>query len=158
MHRKIARAWAIVLGALLISKLLVPGAAFAQSATPNLDQLSAALVVLDQAGLHDLDSDLEAGTVPDGALDRVQGAKMALDMASWPPELQSDATRLSVFLGRLNQALQANDMDTAMSTAHTVHDMYHDFSDSAREWLTAQGVPTTASPEDMDEHDHGMGD
>jgi hypothetical protein len=155
MHRTIARASAIGLGALLIAKLLVPGAAVAQTASPSLDQLSAALDVLDQANLHDLADDLEAGTVPDGALDRVLGAKMALDMNSWPAELQSDATRLSVFLGRLGDALQANDMATAMQAADTVHDQYHDFSDMAREWLAGQGVPTQANPE-MDDHNHDM--
>jgi hypothetical protein len=146
MHHTLARASAVGVGALLIARLLVPAAAVAQTAS-SLDQLSAALKVVDQANLHDLADDLEAGTVPDGAVEGVLGAKTALDTTSWPTELQSDATRLSVFLGRLSDALQANDMGAA------VHDQYHDFSDLAREWLTAQGVPTQASPE-MDDHDH----
>jgi hypothetical protein len=121
----------------------------------DMSQLSATLDLLDKSGLHDLDTSLQAGSMPAGALERVHQLDTAFGATAWPAALQGTAGQLDTQLGLLHEALEANDMDAAMQPAHDAHELSHVFSSQARAWLASQSMAVTAaSDEAMPRMDH----
>jgi hypothetical protein len=99
-------------------------------------RVTAAVYLLDNAGLHGLDVRLneekviEAGDA--GSVARVVRLLAAVD---WPDELAEDAATLSDVLTELAEALGNDDLKTAAPLATEAHETQHDFSHAAEHWL-----------------------
>lgn len=98
-----------------------------------------AVWVLDNTGLHDLDDALDSGKdLPLGALGRVQHAQLVVGATAWPVKLQDTASQMTRDLTQLRAALEAGDMNGAMSPAHDAHELGHMLSNQAYVWLADQ--------------------
>jgi hypothetical protein len=123
------------------------------ASTAMVGQTIAAVYLLDNAGLHEVDTALGAGTdVPAGSLGLVQNAYVVSAATQWPAPLKDTASQLSSELDRLQSALKAGNMGAAMAPAHDAHELGHTLSHMAYDWLGAQaGITTpemTGMPED----------
>lgn len=99
-------------------------------------RVTAAVYLLDTAGLHDLDVRLNEEKLIEssdsGSVGRVARLLSAVD---WPDELAEDAAALIDVLTELATALGDDDLDTAAPLATEVHEVQHDFSHAAEHWL-----------------------
>lgn len=112
--------------------------------TAMLGQTIAAVYLLDNAGLHEIDTALVNGTdLPAGSLGQVQNAYIVAAATQWPAPLKDTASQLTRQLAQLQSALNAGDMNAAMGPAHDAHETGHELSHMAYSWLSAQAGITT---------------
>jgi hypothetical protein len=126
--------------------------------TAGLNQMSAALDLLDSSDLHNLDMGLQAGSIPANASERVHQADVAIGGVVWPASLSGTAAQLSAQLRLLHEALEADDLAGAQTPSQAAHGLYHQFTSQARAWVAAQGgaeAASTPATHDMDLHDGG---
>lgn len=108
-------------------------------------QVIATTFQLDKSGFHDLDvSANEKGTIPSGALGNVRRAHVALKATTWPDALKDTATELDGHMVRLQDALRAEDVAATAEPAKKVHEVGHDLSAMAYQWLSGADVKPPA--------------
>jgi hypothetical protein len=110
-------------------------------------RVTAAVYLLDTAGLHDLDVRLNEEQVIEasdaGSVARVARLLSAVD---WPDELAEDAAALGDVLTELAEALRNDDLEAAAPLATEAHETQHDFSHAAEDWLgETLGIPAEAA-------------
>jgi uncharacterized protein YcnI len=111
----------------------------------TIGQVVAAVSLLDNSGLHDLDESLASGQIPQGATGRVNRAHMVAAATRWPEGLKATAEKLTTELGHLNEALKADNAGMAADSAHEAHELGHSLSSAAYAWL-GQVSGLAASP------------
>ena len=100
-------------------------------------QVIATTFQLDKSGFHDLDvATNERGTIPSGSLGNVRRAHVALKATAWPHALKDEAAELDGHMTRLQEALRAEGWAAAAEPAEKVHDVGHDLSAMAYQWLS----------------------
>ena len=119
------------------------------AAAPSADepnQVSTAVYLLDTAGLHDLDVQLNEEKVIESAdAGRVARLVRLLSAVTWPAALDADAQALLALLDQLATALADDNLDGAAPLATQVHEVQHDFSHAAEHWLgEAASSPSAA--------------
>ena len=116
-------------------------------ATGEANQINTAIYLLDNAGLHGLDVQLnEEGTILPGDSGQVARVARLLTTVEWPDALAKDAATLHETLSALSAALGDDDLEAAAPLATQAHDEGHDFSHHAQEWLAALGdAPSQAN-------------
>lgn len=123
------------------------------ASTAMVGQTIAAVYLLDNAGLHEIDAALTDGSdLPVTSLGQVQNAYKVAAATRWPAPLKDTASQLTAQLGRLQTALQAGDMNGAMSPAHDAHELGHTLSHMAYDWLGTQAGVTTPAMTGMPEN------
>ena len=104
-------------------------------------QVIATTFQLDKSGFHDLDVATNAGQpAPSGALGNVRRARVALKATEWPEPLKATAAELDGHMQRLDDALRNEDWAAAAEPAEKVHDVGHDLSAMAYQWLSGAQV------------------
>jgi hypothetical protein len=99
-------------------------------------QMMAALYILNNAGLHDLDTAVnETGEVPAGASGSVDRALLAVALTDWPDDLKASATDMQDKLEALATSLDGTDTAAIGQAATDAHDTQHEFSDEATAML-----------------------
>ncbi|MCB0062241.1 MAG: hypothetical protein KDE19_09005, partial [Caldilineaceae bacterium] len=89
-------------------------AQLADRGASDANTVATALYLLDNVGLHDLDTRLnEAGTIEAGDAGTVARINRVLSTILWPSDLAADATTLMDTLTQLNAALSDDDLTTA---------------------------------------------
>ncbi|MCC6176981.1 MAG: hypothetical protein IT305_16850 [Chloroflexi bacterium] len=114
-------------------------------------QVIATTYQLDTAGFHELDESAKAGTLPAGTLGKVRRARIATAATDWPASMQATARDLATQMKALEQALRDENAAAASDSATRVHDLGHDLSAMAYDYL---GSNNQASPE---HGSHGQG-
>jgi uncharacterized protein YcnI len=122
------------------------------SQAANLSHVIAAIWILDNSGLHDIDEGAAAGSLPAGSLGRVQRAHTVAAVTMWPPALREDAQRLVHELAELHAAIENNNVAAAAGPAHEAHEVGHDLSSKAYAWFSQ-----VAGLSGGDSHSHGPG-
>ena len=114
--------------------------------TASVGQTIAAVYLLDNTGLQEIDEALSTGTaLPVTGTGQVQNAYIVAAATQWPEPLKSSAAPLTAELARLSTALSNGDMAGASDPAHDAHEMEHTLSHMAHDWLSAQtGISTPA--------------
>ena len=114
--------------------------------TEDANQVSTAVYLLDTAGLHDLDVQLNEEKVIESAdAGRVARLVRLLSAVTWPAALDADAQALLALLDQLATALADDNLDGAAPLATQVHEVQHDFSHAAEHWLgEAASSPSAA--------------
>src|SRR5207249_3387123 len=99
--------------------------------------IAAAITLLDQVGLHDIDTQLSSGKVPPTAQTAATHAQPVLLVTSWPAELRGQATTLAATLGTLAKGLDTDkpDLKAVAAAATRAHNDEHDFSHNTWAWL-----------------------
>ena len=106
-------------------------------------QVIATTFQLDKSGLHDIDVAVNGGQpAPSGALGNVRRAQVALKATAWPDALKDKVNELDGHMTRLQEALRAEDWTAAAEPAEKVHDVGHDLSAMAYQWLSGAEVKT----------------
>lgn len=117
-------------------------AAHATSHPADLNQVTTAVYLLDNAGLHDLDVRLnEEGTIEPGDAGRVARLSRLLASVAWPEPLTTEIVTLTTALADLTIALENDDLETAAPLATLVHDVQHDFSHGVEHWAEEAAPP-----------------
>lgn len=99
-------------------------------------RVTSAVYLLDTAGLHDLDVQLnEEEAIQPGDSGRVARVVRLLHSVDWPEPLATDVVTLTTVLTDLAAALEADDLATAAPLATQAHEVQHDFSHAAEHWL-----------------------
>jgi hypothetical protein len=107
-------------------------------------QKSQAMMVayqLDNAGLHELDQQLNSGQFVPGALGKVRKARIAVQNTMWPTGLQDSANNLVGELMQLETALRDEDVAAGAPHATQSHDLAHDVADGTYTWLSTGQAP-----------------
>jgi hypothetical protein len=116
------------------------------ASTTSIGQTIAAIYLLDNTGLREIDQALTNGTaLPVTSAGQVENAYIVAAATQWPTPLKDQAAQLTAELARLSTTLAAGDMSGAMTPAHDAHEMEHMLSHMAYDWLGAQAgiaVPT----------------
>jgi hypothetical protein len=100
-------------------------------------QVAFAVYHMDNAGLHDLDEATAAGQIPRGALGRVRRVRIVTAATQWPQEIAPKAREFVEHALRLEAALEKEDATAAAPDAKEVHELGHDISSAAYNWLAA---------------------
>ena len=99
-------------------------------------RVTSAVYLLDTAGLHDLDVQLnEEGVIAAGDRGRVARVARLLGTVDWPEPLATEVVTLTTLLTDLATALENDDVTAAAPLATQVHEVQHDFSHAADHWL-----------------------
>jgi hypothetical protein len=107
------------------------------------NEVTTAVYLLDNAGLHGLDERLNnEGVIQPGDAGRVARIARVLSSVDWPPALAEDAAALTDTLHQLASALREDDLETAASLATVAHEDQHAFSHEAEHWLSEVTVLT----------------
>jgi hypothetical protein len=102
----------------------------------QVNQVTTAIYLLDNAGLHDLDVRLtEEGVIQPYDSGRVARIARLLSTVDWPHDMAADAETLTGILADLSAALADDDLETAAPLAVDAHDLGHDLSHAAEHWL-----------------------
>ena len=96
---------------------------------------------LDVSGFHALDESTHAGTIPAGALGSVRRARIMAQATEWPETLKPNADSMVSQLLALETALRNEDAAAAAGPAGQVHDIGHDLSAKAYDWLSGGQSP-----------------
>ncbi|MBX2996904.1 MAG: hypothetical protein KF893_00225 [Caldilineaceae bacterium] len=111
----------------------------------QVNQVTTAVYLLDNAGLHDLDVRLnEEGLIQPYDRGRVVRIGRLLSTVDWPHELADDAETLISILTDLSAALGDDDIETAAPLALDAHELGHDLSHAAEHWLRGASTAYTA--------------
>jgi hypothetical protein len=116
----------------------------AQMDLPLAVQKSQAMTVayqLDTSDLHDLDVKLNSGELIPGALGKVRKARIAVQSAMWPAEMQDTANSLVGEMMELETALRNEDASAGAPHATKVHDTAHELADGVYTWLSTGQAP-----------------
>lgn len=113
-------------------------------------QVAHAVYQMDNSGLHDLDEATQAGRIPAGSLGRVRRIRIIAAATQWPEALQAKAKEFVEHAARLERALEAGDAAAAAPDAKEVHELGHEISNMAYQWLAALAGGSTGG----DRHDH----
>jgi hypothetical protein len=115
----------------------------AEQHTASANEVTTAVYLLDTAGLHDIDVRLnEEGVIDASDAGKAERLVRLLPTVDWPEALAEDAATLTDLLTQLAAALAEDDVETAASLATQVHEVAHDFSHAAAEWLGGSSVIT----------------
>ena len=124
----------------------------AETAAKNAAAISA-VNILDNAGLHQFDVTLAAGTVPPTAQVTAERMQTILLLTDWPSAtLKADAQQLATKLAAMATALNTDspNMKVAGAAAHDAHETEHLFSTATWNYLEAQAgvrkAPSDATP------------
>ncbi len=105
-------------------------------AAGSANEVTTAIYLLDNAGLHDLDERLNGeGTIAAGDSGNVASVARLLAAVTWPDALSTAAMSTTVVLNDLAAALADDDLETAAALATTAHDVGHNLSHAAEHWL-----------------------
>jgi hypothetical protein len=104
-------------------------------------QVMHTIYLLDVSGFHALDEGTHAGTIPAGALGSVRRARIMAQATEWPETLKPTADSMIVQLQALETALRNEDAAAAAGPAGQVHDIGHDLSGKAYDWLSGGQSP-----------------
>jgi hypothetical protein len=107
-------------------------------------QVMHTMYVLDTAGFHELDTSLQAGTLPAGSYGAVHRARIMTQATEWPEGLQGVAATEVAQLTALENALKDENVDAAKDPAHQVHENGHDLSAKTYDWLSGGQSPAPA--------------
>ncbi len=108
----------------------------------DLNQVTTAVYLLDNAGLHDLDVRLnEEGVIEAGDSGRVARVSRLLASVAWPEPLATEIVTLTTALADLTTALENDDLDAAAPLATLVHEVQHDFSHAVEHWAEEAHAP-----------------
>jgi hypothetical protein len=119
------------------------------------NEVTTAVYLLDNAGLHGLDVRLNSeGVIEPSDAGRVARVARLLSSVDWPPALAEDAAALTDTLSQLASALREDNLDTAAPLAIIAHEDQHAFSHDAEHWLSG----LTSDHGDEDAHDEENGD
>lgn len=115
----------------------------AASAGPGLaNEVTTAVYLLDNAGLHGLDERLnDEGVIEAADAGRVARVARLLSSVAWPADLADDATALTDTLRQLATALRDDDLEAAAPLATIAHEDQHAFSHKAEHWLGKSTAP-----------------
>ncbi|MGH2634107.1 MAG: hypothetical protein ACRDG3_11910 [Tepidiformaceae bacterium] len=118
---------------------------------PSISNAAAisAINILDNAGLHDFDTSIAAGTVPPTAQTTAEHLQATLLLTPWPDDstIKADAQALAAKLGLMASLLNTDtpDMARAGAAAHDAHESEHAFSSAVWTYLeTKAGVKDNA--------------
>jgi hypothetical protein len=104
--------------------------------TAQVNQVTTAIYLLDNAGLHDLDVRLnEEGVIQPYDSGRVARIARLLSTVDWPHDMAEDAAALIAILNDLSAALANDDLESAAPLAVNAHELGHDLSHVAEHWL-----------------------
>ena len=115
------------------------GAACGSSSSPPSDATTiAALNILDNAGLHEIDGSIQQGTIPPTAQTTASHLQTVLLLTPWPAELKSQAVKLAGYLGTLASVLNTDtpDMNKVKDASGYAHAGWHEFSSAAWSYLS----------------------
>ncbi len=120
--------------------------ALSAGANPGLaNEVTTAVYLLDNAGLHGLDERLNnEGVIVASDAGRVARVARLLSSVDWPAPLADDAAALTDTLNQLASALRDDDLDAAAPLAIVAHEVQHAFSHEAEHWLGEVSVPSGA--------------
>ena len=122
-------------------------------------QVASALYLLDNAGLHSLDTRLnEEGVIEAGDSGRVARLARLLATVNWPQDMSDDAATLIATLNDLSSALADDALESAGPLATETHDVAHELSHAGEHWLgEMQGSHDhdAIHDDDADPADHG---
>jgi hypothetical protein len=105
-------------------------------------QVTLSTYQLDNAGLHALDVDANAGTLTAGALGKVRQARIAVQATEWPEALKGMASNQVSTLKALEAAIRTEDPAQVAPLAKKAHDDGHDLSAAVYGWLDTGAVPS----------------
>jgi hypothetical protein len=109
-------------------------------------EVASAQYVMDSAGFHQMDESLnETKTVDPAYASTVTKVRKVLTHLTWPDELKEEGEAFVVKLTDFQEALEADDGESAATLATEVHEAQHALSHSIDDWLGEAGG----------EHDHG---
>lgn len=109
----------------------------------DANQVGTAVYLLDTAGLHDLDVQLnEEKVINPSDAGRVTRLVRLLSSVVWPEALATDAHALQELLAQLATALTDDQVEEAAPLATQVHEAQHDFSHAVEHWLGEAETPT----------------
>lgn len=109
----------------------------------DANQVGTAVYLLDTAGLHDLDVQLnEEKVINPSDAGRVTRLVRLLSSVVWPEALATDAHVLLDLLDQLATALTDDKVGEAAPLATQVHEAQHDFSHAVDYWLGEAEAPT----------------
>lgn len=124
----------------------------AETAAKNAAAISA-VNILDNAGLHQFDVTLAAGTVPPTAQVTAERMQTVLLLTDWPSAaLKGDAQQLATKLAAMATALNTDspNLKVAGAAAHDAHDTEHLFSTAVWNYLEGQAgvrkAPSDVTP------------
>ncbi len=117
----------------------VPMAAAELTDAAAIGQVVAAILSLDAAGFHGLDTAIAGGEIPAGSIGKVNQATAITAAVKWPAELREDAHALAGNLKALSAAIAAGSASAAADPAKAVHDGAHDLSKKVYAWLGEMG-------------------
>ena len=138
--------------------------ALSAGANPGLaNEVTTAVYLLDNAGLHGLDERLNnEGVIVASDAGRVARVARLLSSVDWPAPLADDAAALTDTLNQLASALRDDDLDAAAPLAIVAHEVQHAFSHEAEHWLGeltgGHGAEENAHGEEEDDHGAEDGD
>lgn len=125
-------------------------AATGQASTPAslAPAVISAINLLDNAGLHDFNTQIDAGTVPPTAQTVVTKLVAVMKLTPWPDALKTQAdnmtTAFETYVTQLNT--DTPDMSALDTAATNAHEGEHDFSHDVWNWLYAQAGVNTSAP------------
>lgn len=113
-----------------------------EAATSSQEQVFAvtmALNVMDTAGLHGMDENLNAGEEIDpGYAGTIQRLSRITSVTPWPEDLTDQAMALRDLFNQFEEALANDDATAAAPLATQVHEAEHELSHEAGAWINAQ--------------------
>jgi hypothetical protein len=99
------------------------------ASTASIGQTIAAVYLLDNTGLHEIDEALNSGSdLPVTSLGQVQNAYIVAAATQWPAPLKDLGGKPTAELARLSNALSSGDRNSAMVPAHDAHELEHTLS------------------------------
>lgn len=124
----------------------------AASAASDAPAVISALNILDNAGLHDFDQSISAGTIPPTALNVVEELVATMKLTPWPSDLKTPATNMTNLLVTYMNQLNATtpDLKALAPTAHNAHEGFHQFAADGWDWLYKQAGMNVSAPPDSD--------
>lgn len=128
------------LGLVLLCLGLVAGACGGSGSSPSDSTTLAALNILDNSGLHEIDAAIQQGTIPPTAQTTATHLQTVALITPWPKELKSQAVKLAEYLGTLALVLNADtpDMNQVKDASSYAHAGWHEFSIQAWNYLSSR--------------------
>jgi len=100
-----------------------------------------AITILDAAGLHEIDESINnENEIPGNAVTVAERMRAVVALTEWPGDLEAQADRLEGLFGDMHAALDADNPDMAKvkQVVADVHDVEHDLSHAAWEYLLGE--------------------
>ncbi len=107
----------------------------------NKGMLVAALQVIDSAGLHEMDEDLQKATeINPRYLGTIRKVKRVVIGTAWPTPLKDKVEAFKITLIEIETALTDNDLTASREATRKLHLTYHPLVDAW--WKIVAGQPT----------------